>query len=108
MKFLPDIVDTVMSLGMFNTLVKAVIAAELVAKSKVQIHFTVFAPINDAFAQIPKKDFEMFLKNTAKLKEVSTFHVVEGKFMAAYLVQQEYLQTVSGGNLGLMRKVGIA
>ena len=43
MKFLPDIVDTVMSLGMFNTLVKAVIAAELVANSKVQVHFTVFA-----------------------------------------------------------------
>ena len=105
---MPDIVDTVMSSGKFNTLVKAVIAAELVANSKVQVHFTVFASTDDAFAQIPKNDFEMFLKNTAKLKEVLTFHVVEGKFMAADLVQQDYLQTVSGGNLGLMRKVGIA
>ena len=54
-------------------------AAELVDTLKGPGPFTVFAPTDDAFAQIPKNDFEMLLKDTAKLKEVLTFHVVEGK-----------------------------
>ena len=55
---MPDIVDTAMSSGMFNTLVKAVIAAELVDTLKGPGPFTVFAPTDDAFAQIPKNDFD--------------------------------------------------
>ncbi len=59
---MPDIVDTAMSSGMFNTLVKAVIATELVDTLKGPGPFTVFAPTDDAFAQIPKNDFKMLLK----------------------------------------------
>jgi uncharacterized surface protein with fasciclin (FAS1) repeats len=102
-KYLPDIVDAAMASGM-TKLVEAVKAAGLVDTLKVPGPFTVFAPTDEAFNKIPKADWEMLLKNQAKLKEVLTFHVVEGKMMAADLMQHEYLQAVSGGELRIDAK----
>ena len=104
MKILPDIVDTAMSLGMFNTLVAAVKAAGLVDTLKSPGPFTVFAPTDAAFAKLPKAELDMLMKDTAKLKEVLTFHVVQGKLMAADLAQHEYLQAISGGELRIDAK----
>jgi uncharacterized surface protein with fasciclin (FAS1) repeats len=101
---LPDIVDTAMSAGMFNTLVAAIKAAGLVDTLKGPGPFTVFAPTDEAFGKIPKADLDMFMKDTAKLKEILTFHVVEGKLLAADLAQHEYLQAVSGGELRIDAK----
>jgi uncharacterized surface protein with fasciclin (FAS1) repeats len=101
---LPDIVDTAVASGMFNTLVEAVKAAGLVDTLKGPGPFTVFAPTDEAFAKIPKAELDMLLKNPMKLKEILTFHVVEGKLMAADLAQHEYLQAVSGGELRIDAK----
>jgi len=101
---LPDIVETAMASGMFNTLVKAVAAAGLVDTLKSPGPFTVFAPTDEAFAKIPPADLDALLKDTEKLKEVLTFHVVEGKLMAADLKEHEYLQAVSGGELKIDAK----
>ena len=101
---MPDIVDTAISSGMFNTLVEAVKAAGLVETLKSPGPFTVFAPTDEAFAKIPKADLDMLLKDTAKLKAVLTFHVVEGKLMAADLAEHEYLQALSGGELRIDNK----
>lgn len=101
---MPDIVDTAMSSGMFNTLVEAVKAAGLVETLKSPGPFTVFAPTDEAFAKIPKADLDMLLKDPAKLKSILTFHVVEGKLMASDLAQHEYLQAVSGGELKIDAK----
>jgi len=49
----PDIVDTAVSAGSFNTLVAAVQAAGLVETLKGPGPFTVFAPSDDAFAALP-------------------------------------------------------
>jgi uncharacterized surface protein with fasciclin (FAS1) repeats len=102
-KFLPDIVDAAMASGM-TKLVEAVKAAGLVDTLKGPGPFTVFAPTDEAFNKIPKADWEMLLKDQAKLKEVLTFHVAEGKIMAADLMQHEYLQAVSGGELRIDAK----
>ncbi|MCW4030557.1 MAG: fasciclin domain-containing protein [Candidatus Bathyarchaeota archaeon] len=101
---MPDIVDSAVSLGVFNTLVEAVKAAGLVETLKSPGPFTVFAPTDEAFAKVPKADLDALLKNKEKLKEVLTFHVVEGKMMAADLAQHEYLQAVSGGELRIDAK----
>jgi uncharacterized surface protein with fasciclin (FAS1) repeats len=101
---LPDIVDTAVASGMFNTLVEAVKAAGLVDTLKSPGPFTVFAPTDEAFAKIPKADLDALLKDQMKLKEVLTFHVVEGKLLAADLAQHEYLQAVSGGELQIDSK----
>jgi uncharacterized surface protein with fasciclin (FAS1) repeats len=99
-----DIVDTAVASGMFNTLVAAVKAAGLVETLKSPGPFTVFAPTDAAFAKVPKADLDMLLNDAPKLKEILTFHVVKGKLLASDLVQHEYLQAVSGGELRIDAK----
>jgi uncharacterized surface protein with fasciclin (FAS1) repeats len=100
---LPDIVDAAMASGM-TKLVEAVKAAGLVDTLKSPGPFTVFAPTDDAFNKISQAEWDALMKDTAKLKDVLTFHVVEGKLMAADLAQHEYLQAVSGGELRIDAK----
>lgn len=99
-----DIVDTAMSSDMFSTLVTAIKAAGLVDALKAPGPFTVFAPTNEAFAKIPKDQLDMLLKDTMKLKDLLTFHVAEGKMMAADLAQHEYLKALNGGELKIDAK----
>jgi uncharacterized surface protein with fasciclin (FAS1) repeats len=98
-KYLPDIVDAAMASGM-TKLVEAVKAAGLVGTLKGSGPFTVFAPTDEAFNKIPKADWEMLLKDQAKLKKVLTFHVVEGKMMAADLMRMSICRRFQEENLG--------
>ena len=100
---MPDIVDAAMASGM-TKLAEAVKAAGLVDTLKGPGPFTVFAPTDDAFNKIPKADMDMLLKDSMKLKEVLTLHVVEGKMLAADLKDHEYLQALSGGELRIDSK----
>ncbi|HTV01191.1 MAG TPA: fasciclin domain-containing protein [Luteitalea sp.] len=94
-----DIVDTAVGAGMFNTLVTAVKAANLVETLKGAGPFTVFAPTDEAFAKVPKATLEALLKDQAKLKEVLTYHVVAGKVTAADVVKLKDAKTVQGQSL---------
>src|SRR5690606_30000616 len=77
-----DIVDTAVSAGQFNTLVKAVQAAGLVDTLKSEGPFTVFAPTDAAFAKLPAGTVEALLADPEKLRAILTYHVVPGKIMA--------------------------
>ena len=102
-----DIVDVAMANASTSTLVAAVKAAELVETLKGEGPFTVFAPVNEAFAGI-QKDVDMLLKpeNKAKLQKVLTYHVVKGKVMAADLKDGQEVVTVEGGKLKVTVKDG--
>jgi uncharacterized surface protein with fasciclin (FAS1) repeats len=93
-----------MASGKFNTLVEAIKAAGLVETLKSPGPFTVFAPTDEAFAKIPKEELDKLLKDPIKLKELLTFHVVQGKYMTTDLKEHEYLQAVSGGELRIDAK----
>jgi uncharacterized surface protein with fasciclin (FAS1) repeats len=62
-----------------ETLVTAVTKAGLVDTLNSAPELTVFAPANDAFAAIPKKDLNALLADKPALTKVLTHHVVEGK-----------------------------
>jgi uncharacterized surface protein with fasciclin (FAS1) repeats len=85
----PTIVGVASSNEVFSTLVTAVAAADLVGTLESEGPFTVFAPTNDAFAKLPDGTVETLLKpeNKEGLKNVLTYHVVAGKFMAADVVK---------------------
>ncbi len=85
----PTIVGVASSNEVFSTLVTAVAAADLVGTLESAGPFTVFAPTNDAFAKLPAGTVETLLKpeNKEGLKNVLTYHVVAGKFMAADVVK---------------------
>lgn len=93
-----DIVDTAVGAGSFNTLVAAVKAAGLVETLKGKGPFTVFAPTDEAFANLPAGTVESLLKpeNKDKLAAILTYHVVAGKVMAADVVKLTGAKTVQG------------
>lgn len=66
--------------------------------------FTVFAPSDDAFFNMTSEDYKALLENSTELKNVLTFHVVEGKIMLKDLKDGQELTTVQGENLTI--KVG--
>jgi len=86
----------------FNTLVKAVIAADLVSTLQGQGPFTIFAPTNEAFAKLPPQTLADLLKpeNKAKLAAILTYHVVAGKVLAAD-VKTSKVKTVNGKELDI-------
>ena len=90
-----DIVDTAVATEALSTLVAAVKAAGLVDTLKSKGPFTVFAPVNDAFAKLPAGTVETLLKpeNKATLTSVLTYHVIAGKFEA-----KDVLAAIKAGN----------
>ena len=78
---LKDIVDNAVNSKDHTTLVAAVKAAGLVETLKGKGPFTVFAPTNDAFENLPAGTVDNLLKpeNKAMLTKILTYHVVAGK-----------------------------
>ena len=74
-----DIVDTAISAGNFNTLINAVKAADLLQTLKGDGPFTVFAPTDKAFSNLPKEDLQALLADKELLKKVLTYHVLPSK-----------------------------
>ena len=98
---LPDIVDTAVGAGIFETLVAAVTAADLVETLKSPGPFTVFAPTDDAFAALPAGTVESLLlpENRDQLVAILTYHVVPGALFSGEVLAAPQLTTVQGQNL---------
>lgn len=96
-----DIVDTAVSAGIFETLVAAVTAADLVDVLKGEGPFTVMAPTDEAFAALPEGTIETLLKpeNKDKLVAILTYHVIPAKAKAKDALEMETAPTVQGDEL---------
>ena len=98
--FAADIVDTAAGNSDFETLVAAVQAAELVDTLKGEGPFTVFAPTNEAFAELGTTVDELLKpENKDKLTAVLTYHVVPGKVMSSDLQDDMMAATAQGGEV---------
>jgi transforming growth factor-beta-induced protein len=99
-----DIVETAVAAGDFKTLTAAVKAASLVDTLKGPGPFTVFAPTDEAFAQLPAGTVADLLKaeNKQKLISILTYHVVAGKVMASDVVKLHEAKTVNGQDVKIM------
>jgi uncharacterized surface protein with fasciclin (FAS1) repeats len=91
-----DIVETAINAGSFNTLVKAVEAAGLVDILKSPGPYTVFAPVDEAFARLPEGTLDALLQDIPKLKKILTYHVVFGDVRSDNLLEIEEAPTVEG------------
>lgn len=105
------IVDNAVNSADHTTLVAAVKAAGLVETLSSKGPFTVFAPTNAAFDQLPAGTVDMLLKPESKgmLSKVLTYHVLAGRYDSkaiAKLIKKGHgkaqLKTVSGGTLTAM------
>src|SRR5476651_2868896 len=106
-----DIIDNAVNSADHTTLVAAVKAAGLVDTLKGKGPFTVFAPVNSAFAALPAGTVDTLLKpaNKATLTHILTYHVVAGKLDMMTLAEKikagggtAELTTVAGGKLWAM------
>jgi uncharacterized surface protein with fasciclin (FAS1) repeats len=106
-----NIVENAVKSKAHTTLVAAVKAAGLVETLQSKGPFTVFAPVNDAFENLPAGTVESLLKpeNKATLTKVLTYHVVAGKMNFDDIAKaikagggKAVMKTVSGGTLTAM------
>lgn len=104
-----NIVENAVNSKAHTTLVAALKAAGLVETLQSAGPFTVFAPVNDAFENLPAGTVETLLKaeNKSKLSKVLTYHVISGKYdfkALSKLVKRgkNTLKTVSGNTLTFM------
>jgi uncharacterized surface protein with fasciclin (FAS1) repeats len=80
----------------FSTLVAAVQAAGLVEALQGAGPFTVFAPNDDAFANLPPGTVQTLVQNPPQLARILKFHVVAGHYTQADLSQVTSLQSLEG------------
>lgn len=106
---MPTITETAIAAGNFNTLVAAVKAADLLETLSGPGPYTVFAPTDQAFANVPAETLQSLLKPEAKsqLVDVLTYHVVPGRVMASDVVKLTSAKTVQGQSVTIHVNGGV-
>jgi uncharacterized surface protein with fasciclin (FAS1) repeats len=94
-----NIVETARDAGTFTTLIAAIDRGGLESTLAGEGPFTVFAPSDEAFAQLPDGTVDSLLAEPDKLAEVLTYHVVPGRVTAAGVVGLTTVPTVQGEEL---------
>jgi len=104
-----DIVDTTAHAGPFNTLTQALKAADLVDTLKGPGPFTLFAPTDEAFRQLPPGTLEVLMKpeNKDQLRSILTYHVVPGIITATHARRLNSAETVNGQELRISFLKGV-
>jgi len=92
----------------FSTLVTALDSAGLVQTFQGDGPFTVFAPTNEAFNQLPEGTVQDLLQpeNRERLTAILTYHVVEGANMAADVQGMSSATTLEGSDLSISTSNG--
>ena len=91
-----SIIETARSAGCFATLLTAVEVAGLTAALESPGPFTVFAPVDDAFAALPPGCVQTLVDNPPQLARILKYHVLAGNFHRADLVDQPEWQSLEG------------
>lgn len=95
------IVDLATEQGQFTTLLGALEQADLVDRLQGEGPFTVFAPTDEAFAQLPAGTVEDWFANPQALTDVLLYHVVEGRLTAADVAQLDTVESLTGKALDI-------
>jgi len=97
---LQNIVQTASQAGAFSTLVSALSAANLDGALSGEGSFTVFAPSNQAFAELPDGLLDCLLKdeNKSELQSVLLSHVAPVKVLSSQLSSGQEIQTLLDGS----------
>jgi uncharacterized surface protein with fasciclin (FAS1) repeats len=93
---MPNIVEIAVSNDNFTTLVAAVQAAGLVEALQSPGPFTVFAPVDAAFANLPPGTVQTLVQNPPQLARILKFHVVSGKLTQADLAKVSSVESLEG------------
>ncbi|MEA5513262.1 fasciclin domain-containing protein [Nodularia sp. UHCC 0506] len=102
-----DIVETAINAGKFKTLVQAATTAQIIEILKSPGSVTLFAPTDDAFAELPKDIFDSLLQDIPKLKKILMYHVAFGDVRFEDLQQIEEATTLEGSVVAIDSDQGV-
>ena len=96
-----DILDTALAAGSFKKLISAAVAAGIGETLKSAGPFTIFAPTDAAFSELPSGVVEDLLRpeNKSRLQGILTYHAVAGRYLASDLANLRTLKTLNGRDL---------
>ena len=97
------ILETAAGAGVFSTLLAAVDAAGLRGALESPGPFTVFAPVDDAFAALPPGTVQTLVDNPPQLARILKYHVLSGAYDKAELVAQAEWSSLEGAPLPIRR-----
>lgn len=81
---------------LLETAVKAAKAANLIEILKSPGSFTLFAPTDEAFANLPEGTLDALLQDIPKLKKIVAYHIASGDVRSDDLVQINEAETIEG------------
>jgi uncharacterized surface protein with fasciclin (FAS1) repeats len=97
------ILETALAAGAFKTLLAAVDAAGLRGALEGPGPFTVFAPVDDAFAALPAGTVQTLVDNPPQLARILKYHVLAGAHQQAQLVGQSEWPSLEGAPIPIRR-----
>jgi uncharacterized surface protein with fasciclin (FAS1) repeats len=98
-----NIIETAKGAGCFNTLLAAVEIAGLTGALESAGPFTVFAPLDDAFAALPPGTVQTLVDNPPQLARILKFHVLSGAYTRSQLVDQAEWLSLEGAPVAIRR-----
>lgn len=101
-----NIVQTAAAAGQFKTLVKLIKQAGLASVLQKRGPYTVFAPTDAAFKQVPRATLATLANDRAKLRAVLLYHVVKGDVTAARAMRLHAATTVAGKPVSIRMRRG--
>ncbi len=101
-----NIVQTAINAGNFTTLATALTEAGLVDALEGKGPFTVFAPTDEAFKNLPDGALDNLLKDKEALKNVLLYHVVSGDISSAQIVDLDEVKTLNGSEIKIKTSDG--
>jgi uncharacterized surface protein with fasciclin (FAS1) repeats len=104
---MPNIMSVAGANGSFTTLIRALQVADLVEALNGEGPFTVFAPTDEAFADLDDDMLQTLLKDKDKLTKVLTYHVAQGRYTSVDLEGTTRLTTLEGDDLTVDATNGI-
>jgi len=96
-----DLVETANAAGNFKTLTALLETAGLVDVLKGQGSYTVFAPTDDAFAQLSPDSLDALKKDPKKLEALLKYHVVPGAVKSSDLATLTETKTLEGAPVSI-------
>lgn len=102
-----DLIETATQAGSFTTLLKAVKVAGLEDLLKAEGSFTLLAPPDAAFEDLPAGHLEELLQDVPRLKRVLSYHVLSGDVRSDDLLQIDEAPTMEGSILAIDHADGV-
>lgn len=102
-----DLLETAAAAGTFQTLLEAIQTADLTETLKSEGPFTVLAPTDQAFAQLPNGTLEELKQDLSKLKQVLFYHVLSGDVRSDDLAEIHEAPTLEGSVLIVEQNGGV-